>query len=338
MSFAGDASIALPMRAARSSRVLLFRFSMAASGPCHRASLARPAARAARPFERPSRRDTARNACIAPSARTAPVRRPGAAAPAVAHDATDVADSLALCAVAQRLLSQHRKTLLLPLQHPRIQPMTTKSCARRLAACAALAACATGTALAQTAAAPATPATPEHTLTANVGLYSEYIFRGIAQTGGKPAVQGGFDYAHSSGFYAGTWASNISWLEDFGAYNRSSVEWDVYGGYKSNFPGSDFFYDVGAYGYLYPGSRNPGVADADTWELYGALGWEWASVKFSYSLTDYFGARPDASQRKTDGTWYIDASATYPIGETGFAILAHVGHLDVRHDGSDSDL
>jgi len=90
--------------------------------------------------------------------------------------------------------------------------MTTKSCSRRLAACAALAACATGTALAQTAAAPATPATPEHTLTANVGLYSEYIFRGIAQTGGKPAVQGGFDYAHSSGFYAGTWASNISWL------------------------------------------------------------------------------------------------------------------------------
>jgi len=108
--------------------------------------------------------------------------------------------------------------------------MTTKSCSRRLAACAALAACATGTALAQTAAAPATPATPEHTLTANVGLYSEYIFRGIAQTGGKPAVQGGFDYAHSSGFYAGTWASNISWLEDFGAYDRSSLEWDFYGG------------------------------------------------------------------------------------------------------------
>jgi uncharacterized protein (TIGR02001 family) len=193
-------------------------------------------------------------------------------------------------------------------------------------------------ALAQTAAAPAAPAPPEHSFTANVGLFSEYIFRGIAQTGGNPAIQGGFDYAHASGFYAGTWASNISWLEDFGAYHRSSVEWDVYGGYRNNFPGSDFFYDLGAYGYLYPGSRNPGVADADTWELYGALGWKWASVKFSYSLTDYFGARPDASQRKTDGTWYIDASATYPIGETGFAILAHVGHLDVRHDGSDSDL
>ena len=57
---------------------------------------------------------------------------------------------------------------------------------------------------------PAAPPAPEHTFTANVGLFSEYIFRGIAQTGGKPAVQGGFDYGHSSGFYAGTWASNIS--------------------------------------------------------------------------------------------------------------------------------
>lgn len=185
---------------------------------------------------------------------------------------------------------------------------------------------------------PVPPPSPEHTLTANAGLFSEYIFRGIAQSAGKPAIQGGFDYAHASGFYAGTWASNISWLEDFGAYSHSSVEWDVYAGFRNNFPDSDFFYDLGVYGYLYPGSRNPGVTDADTWELYGALGWKWVSVKVSYSLTDYFGARPDASARKTDGTWYVDASATYPIGGTGFAILAHVGHLDVRHDGTDGDL
>src|SRR5690349_16986418 len=158
----------------------------------------------------------------------------------------------------------------------------------RLVACAAAAALPLGAALAQTAPAPATPAPPppEHTFTANVGLFSEYIFRGISQTGGKPAVQGGFDYAHASGFYAGTWASNISWLEDFGAYDRSSLEWDFYGGFKNNFADSDFFYDVGVYGYVYPGKRNPGVANVDTWELYGALGWKWVSVKASYSLTD----------------------------------------------------
>src|SRR3977135_1191 len=106
-----------------------------------------------------------------------------------------------------------------------------------------------GSALAQTPAPAAAPApTPEHTFTANVGLFSEYIFRGIGQTAGRAAVQGGFAYAHSSGFYAGTWASNISWLEDFGAYNRSSLEWDFYGGYKQNFPGSeDLFYVIGVF-------------------------------------------------------------------------------------------
>ena len=200
-----------------------------------------------------------------------------------------------------------------------------------------------GSALSQTpppAAAPAaapTPPPPDNTVTANIGLFSEYIFRGIAQTAGKPAVQGGVDWSHVSGFYAGTWASNISWLEDFGAYNRSSLEWDFYGGYKQNFPGSeDWSYDLGVYGYVYPGRKNPGVFDADTWEIYGALGWKWASLKFSYALSDYFGARPNG--QKTDGTWYLDLSGTYPIPDTPWAVIGHFGHLDVRHDGSDSDL
>jgi len=200
-----------------------------------------------------------------------------------------------------------------------------------------------GAALAQTTPAPAAPAaaapapapTPDNTLTANVGLFSQYIFRGISQTAGKPALQGGFDYAHSSGFYLGTWASNISWLEDFGQYNRSSLEWDFYGGYKNNFPGSeDWNYDVGLYYYYYPGKRNPGVYNADTFEMYGAVGWKWLSAKASYNFQNYFGAEPTG--QKTNGTWYFDFSAAYPFGESGFTLLAHYGILDVRHDGSGS--
>ena len=60
---------------------------------------------------------------------------------------------------------------------------------------------------------PAKPE-PDWTFTGNVGLYSQYVFRGISQTNEKPAVQGGFDLGHKSGFYAGTWASNISWISD----------------------------------------------------------------------------------------------------------------------------
>lgn len=183
--------------------------------------------------------------------------------------------------------------------------------------------------------APAAPApTPPHTLTANVGLFSEYIFRALAQTAGKPAVQGGFDYAHSSGFYLGTWASNISLLEDFGFYNRSSLEWDFYGGYKNTFPGADdWSYDVGVYGYVYPGKKNPGAFNADTWELYRAIGWKWVSGKISYTVSnDYFGNRPNG--QKTNGTWYFDLSATYPVPDAPWALVGHYGHLDVRHDGT----
>jgi uncharacterized protein (TIGR02001 family) len=191
-------------------------------------------------------------------------------------------------------------------------------------------------ALAQ-APAPVAPPPPDWTSTANVGIFSEYLFRGVSQTAGKAAIQGGFDLAHSGGFYAGTWASNISWLQDFGAYTKSSVEWDFYGGFKKNFGDTDWFWDVGTIYYYYPGSRNPGVASADTWEVYGALGWKWASVKLSYSLDDYFGLRPDGNS--TDGTYYIDLSATYPVGETGFALIGHYGYLKVDNDlGGDLEL
>jgi len=215
--------------------------------------------------------------------------------------------------------------------------MTVQVALRRTLLGAALASLCAGSALAQTAPAPApaaAPPAPEHSVTANVGLFSEYIFRGISQTGGKPAVQGGFDYAHSSGFYAGTWASNISWLEDFGAYNRSSLEWDFYGGYKNAFPGQeDWTYDVGLLYYYYPGKKNENISSANTLEVYGAVGWKWVSLKTSYTLSDnYFGTRPTGE--KSQGTWYWDLSATYPVPDTAWALVGHVGGLHLRNNGS----
>ena len=189
-------------------------------------------------------------------------------------------------------------------------------------------------ALAASVAQAQTPAAaPEHTLTGNVGLFSEYIFRGIAQTAGKPALQGGFDYGHASGFYLGTWASNASWLSDFGAYSRSSLEWDFYGGFKSTFPGSeDWTYDAGLLYYYYPGKANSGVTKADTLEGYLGIGWKWLSVKASYNFKDYFGAKPVG--QGTDGTWYFDFSAAYPLGDSGASLIAHYGIVDVKNDGS----
>lgn len=163
-------------------------------------------------------------------------------------------------------------------------------------------------ALASALAAPAfaeEPASP-HTFSGNVGLFSQYVFRGISQTNEDVALQGGFDYEHASGFYIGTWASNISWLKDAGAYDSSSLEVDLYGGFRGNITDAVSF-DVGLLQYYYPGDKVSGSVSPNTTEVYGAVGWEWLTAKLSYSLTDTFGV-DDAS-----GTWYLDLSASYPI-------------------------
>lgn len=164
-----------------------------------------------------------------------------------------------------------------------------------------------------------------HTLTGNAGIYSQYIFRGLTQTNKDPAFQGGLDYSHSSGFYVGTWMSNISWLTDSPAatgYTSSSLEMDFYGGYKGTF-GGDFGYDVGILQYYYPGSHNatlfPGTVKADTLEIYGALSWKWLSAKYSQSIGNKtFGV---ANSRDT---YYLDLSATFPVTDK-LNLIAHYG-------------
>jgi uncharacterized protein (TIGR02001 family) len=169
--------------------------------------------------------------------------------------------------------------------------------------------------------------TPEHVVTGNLGIFSNYIFRGVTQTSEKPALQGGFDYAHKSGAYAGAWGSNISWLSDSAAYTASSLELDLYGGYKGTIGKTDFGYDVGAIYYYYPGDKAPApVIKADTAEVYGAVSWKWLTAKLSYAVTDYFG------YVDSKGTYYADLSASYPIAKTGVTLLAHVGIAKLSGD------
>ncbi len=191
------------------------------------------------------------------------------------------------------------------------------------------------------AAAPASP----HTVTGNLSLASQYIFRGLSQTNGDPALQGGMDYSHASGFYAGTWLSNISWFTGQNANtkaapvslaspgsvgapytpnqsNAASLEWDFYGGFKSSFGGGDWNYDVGVIQYYYPGRYdNLGAyRKPDTTEVYGAIGYKWVTLKYSKGISNHtFGVNEGR------GGDYLDLSATVPLGESGFNLLAHVG-------------
>lgn len=191
-----------------------------------------------------------------------------------------------------------------------------------------------------------TPATaPASPLSGNVGLVSQYVFRGLSQTNGKAALQGGLDYAHPSGFYVGTWLSNISWFTDqnagvksapvalsspgsvgdpyvLGASNAARLEWDIYGGYKNTFA-NDWNYDIGAIQYYYPGRfDNLGAyRQPDTTEVYAAIGYKWVSLKYSKAISTYtFGVN------ESKGADYIDLSAAVPLGESGVSLQAHVGH------------
>src|SRR5450759_297078 len=181
--------------------------------------------------------------------------------------------------------------------------------------------------LALAADAPATPPA----VTANVGFVTNYLYRGISQTGAEPAIQGGFDYAHDSGFYAGVWGSNISWLNT--SASNSSLELDTYFGFKNSFA-TDYSYDVGFLRYNYPGVYpNPipaGFAKADTNEIYGLIGWKWLTAKYSYSLGDTFGLS------NAKGTSYIDLSASYPIADSGITLGAHYGKQTYKGSSADS--
>src|SRR5688500_8764111 len=82
-----------------------------------------------------------------------------------------------------------------------------------------------------------------------VMLASEYRFRGIDQTFGEPALQGGVDYSHPSGLYFSNWNSNV---HPNAGYPNANLEMDLYGGWKRAF--GEFGLDIGAIYYMYPGS------------------------------------------------------------------------------------
>ena len=154
-------------------------------------------------------------------------------------------------------------------------------------------------------------------LTANVSLTSNYKYRGQDQGNNKPAIQGGFDWS-KNGFYLGNWNSSIG-------FTNAGIEMDFYGGYKGEIA-KDFGYDVGILQYYYPQKDREanGAADFNTTELYGALTYSFATLKYSHTVSrDYFGW--GAGTYKGRGTGYLDLSANYEVVK-GLTLNGHVGY------------
>jgi uncharacterized protein (TIGR02001 family) len=152
---------------------------------------------------------------------------------------------------------------------------------------------------------------------ANVAMTSDYVFRGISQNEGDPAIQGGFDVGHSSGVYAGVWASNVS--EDL--FTDSSMELDTYLGWGGEV--GPVGVDVGWLRYNYPGAASG--TDYDTDEYHIGVSGEIAGFGLGatyYYSSDFFG---------TDDGEYWDLSAEYAISSVTLA--AHYGMTDFDANG-----
>jgi uncharacterized protein (TIGR02001 family) len=216
-----------------------------------------------------------------------------------------------------------------------------------ITAIAAASALMMGNSLAQTA--PAAEVKPDPgPVTANVTLASDYRYRGITQGNFRPALQGGFDYAHESGFYIGNWNSSISWLSDGYGSNpavSAPIEMDFYGGYKTEVAGVAL--DGGLLQYYYStknmpgsttvatcktaGSRNACGVNPNTTEAYFAATYQFAMLKYSYALTDLFGIYD------SKGASYIDLAFNYDTGFEGITLNGHVGRqmISTKTDGVD---
>lgn len=157
-------------------------------------------------------------------------------------------------------------------------------------------------------------------VTGNVGVFSEYMFRGVAQTTGA-AIQGGLDYSHSSGFYAGLWGSNVNIVA--GGGTEASNELDVYGGFIIK--AGDLAIDIGGIGYVYSEDKEDNTKkDLDFAEGYLGLAFGPVAVKGYYS-PDYAGLGKESI--------YGTATITLALNDS-VSVFAQAGSLDVEDTDS----
>lgn len=153
--------------------------------------------------------------------------------------------------------------------------------------------------------------------TGHVGVFSDYIFRGIVANGGA-AVQGGIDHVHDNGLLGGVWASNTA---VFGG-----SELDLYAGYVHKFSDT-LMVDVGALYYLLTedketalfdvdGDDDQDTTDLDTLEFFTTLFWGPVKLQAYYS-DDYVGT--------DDEGFYYTGTYTHKFNDT-VSLAGQVGY------------
>lgn len=145
----------------------------------------------------------------------------------------------------------------------------------------------------------------------NISMLTDYRFRGVSQNDESFALQGGLDWFHTSGFYLGTWASNIS------NFSGATMETNIYGGYSGEMNSLSF--DVGGLLYHYPSGKN-----TDYFEAYGSVGMDLGFVAASIGANYAFSSDNLAN----NDNFYIFTNGDVTIPDTPVTLSLHFGYED----------
>ncbi|MBK5970053.1 MULTISPECIES: TorF family putative porin [Thiorhodovibrio] len=185
---------------------------------------------------------------------------------------------------------------------------------------------------------------------ANIGAVSNYMWRGVTQTSDGAAVQGGVDAAHESGFYAGTWASNIDWdngaQDVIGTIVRDPVtgqptvvgttsgdsapnyELDFYAGYDFSLPDENASLGINTIYYAYPDSPD----DVDFWEIGISAGYDFGAAAISAGIQyTAWGGKANEDALYDSGDLYYSAGLDIPLPQD-FSFGVFGGYYDFKND------
>lgn len=155
-------------------------------------------------------------------------------------------------------------------------------------------------------------------LSSNVAIVSDYRFRGVSLSGGDPAIQGGIDLAHESGFYAGTWASSI---DDGGTDLLGDVELDIYAGWSGEVS-DGLTLDAGLLYYIYP-TEDLGF-DTDYFEPYASLAFTLGPAEATVGAAYAF----DQDALGGNDNLYVYTDLGVGVPNTPISLSGHLGYTD----------
>jgi len=155
-------------------------------------------------------------------------------------------------------------------------------------------------------------------ISGNVALVTDYRFRGVSLSLGDPALQGGIDIVHDSGFYVGTWGSTIQGGTPYG-----ELELDVYAGYTTALSEAVTI-DVGLLYYMYPTGDDVifGDVPTDYFEPYASVATTFGPVGATVGVA--YAWEQDA----LDDNLYLYTDWTFGIPGTPVSLSAHLGYTD----------